>query len=302
MPEIKKIKTRIRSIENTCKITKAMEMVAASKMRKVKDRMFSGRPYANKIRQIAVHLINSHPEYSHPYLLSRKIKSVGIIVISTDKGLCGPINTNAARILLAKFQEFKANDISIQTTAFGEKAVNLLVRIGSNLVSQETKIGDDPDFERFLGAIKIQLDSYLSFQIDALYVITTRFVNTMKQEPIFLQLLPLPGDLSDPYESRDDKLSSQKSMSDKYQVNYIYEPDARSVIDKFLQRYVEALLYQSISENIASEQGARMVAMKAATDNAKRAVDELKVVYNKTRQASITKEISEIVSGSSAVL
>ncbi len=301
MPEIKKIRTKIKSIQSTCKITKAMEMVAASKMRKVQERMFAGRPYANKVRQIAVHLMHANPEYSHPYLMPREVRSVGIIVIFTDKGLCGPLNTNNARVVLEKLSEFETKGISVKTTAFGDRAVNFLIRIGSNLISQETQIGDNPDFDRFLGAIKVQLDAYLLSEIDALYVVTTRFINTMRQEPLFLQLLPLPSDLNNPYDPHDVS-SSNTNQAAHYSTNYIYEPNSRSVIDSLLQRYVESLLYQSLSENIASEQSARMVAMKAATDNAKKAIEDLQIIYNKTRQASITKEISEIVGGASATL
>lgn len=301
MPGIKEIRTKIKSVQNTRKITKAMEMVAASKMRKAQERMRAGRPYANKVRQIAAHLMQANPEYSHPYLVEREIKAVGIVLVSTDKGLCGGLNTNISRITLAKLKEFEKNKIGVQTTAFGNKGLGLLTRIGSNLVSQEVQLGDKPDLDRLLGAIKVQLDAYLEGRIDALYVATTRFVNTMKQEPVFLRLLPLSSGLDDPYQTGVETLSKTAEIESSYSWDYIYEPDAKAVIDDLLHRYVEGLLYQAVAENMASEQSARMVAMKAASDNAKKVIGDLQMVYNKTRQAAITKEISEIVGGAAAV-
>lgn len=299
MPGIKEIRTKIKSVQNTRKITKAMEMVAASKMRKAQERMRAGRPYATKVREIAAHLMQANPEYSHPYLVEREVKSVGVVLVTTDKGLCGGLNTNVSRVTLAKLKEFQQRGISVQTTAFGNKGLGLLTRIGAKLVSNEVHLGDTPDLDRLLGAIKVQLDDYVEGRIDALYVATTRFVNTMRQEPVFLRLLPLASGLDDPFQTgAADDVSQVKSA---YSWDYIYEPDAKSVIDDLLQRYVEGLLYQAVAENMASEQSARMVAMKAASDNAKKVISDLQLVYNKTRQAAITKEISEIVGGAAAV-
>ncbi|MFG0229500.1 F0F1 ATP synthase subunit gamma [Achromobacter sp. 413638] len=301
MPGIKEIRTKIKSVQNTRKITKAMEMVAASKMRKAQERMRAGRPYANKVREIAAHLMQANPEYSHPYLVEREVKSVGVVMVTTDKGLCGGLNTNITRVVLSKLKEFEKNGIAVQATAFGNKGLGVLTRIGAKLVSNEVQLGDKPQLDRLLGAIKVQLDAYLEGRIDALYVASTRFVNTMKQEPMFLRLLPLASGLDDPYQTGAENLSKTSEVKSDYSWDYIYEPDARSVIDDLLQRYVEGLLYQAVAENMASEQSARMVAMKAASDNAKKVIGDLQLVYNKTRQAAITKEISEIVGGAAAV-
>lgn len=301
MPGIKEIRTKIKSVQNTRKITKAMEMVAASKMRKAQERMRAGRPYANKVREIAAHLMQANPEYRHPYLMERDIKAVGVVLVTTDKGLCGGLNTNVSRVTLAKLKEFDQRGIRVQTTAFGNKGLGLLTRLKSNLVSHEVQLGDKPDLGRLLGAIKVQLDAYLNGEIDALYVASTRFVNTMKQEPVFLRLLPLASGLADPFQAGAETLEEVSEVKSNYGWDYIYEPDAKGVIDDLLQRYVEGLLYQAVAENMASEQSARMVAMKAASDNAKKVIGELQLVYNKTRQAAITKEISEIVGGAAAV-
>ncbi|AUT45726.1 F0F1 ATP synthase subunit gamma [Achromobacter sp. AONIH1] len=301
MPGIKEIRTKIKSVQNTRKITKAMEMVAASKMRKAQERMRAGRPYATKVREIAAHLMQANPEYSHPYLVEREVKSVGVVMVTTDKGLCGGLNTNITRVVLSKLKEFEKNGIAVQATAFGNKGLGVLTRIGAKLVSNEVQLGDKPQLDRLLGAIKVQLDAYLEGRIDALYVASTRFVNTMKQEPMFLRLLPLASGLDDPYQTGAENLSKTSEVKSDYSWDYIYEPDARSVIDDLLQRYVEGLLYQAVAENMASEQSARMVAMKAASDNAKKVIGDLQLVYNKTRQAAITKEISEIVGGAAAV-
>ncbi len=306
MPGIKEIRTKIKSVQNTRKITKAMEMVAASKMRKAQERMRAGRPYATKVREIAAHLMQAHPDYSHPYLNQpESIKSVGVVLVTTDKGLCGGLNTNITRLLLGKLKEFEQQGIKVQTTAFGNKGQSLLTRVQSNLVSQETQLGDVPNLQRLLGALKVQLDDFLEGRIDALYIATTRFVNTMRQEPVFLRLLPLPGGLQDPFQVSSDDIATLKQEDQqptaKYSWDYIYEPDAKTVIDDLLQRYVEGLVFQAVAENMASEQSARMVAMKAASDNAKKVIGDLQLVYNKTRQAAITKEISEIVGGAAAV-
>ncbi|MEI2415998.1 F0F1 ATP synthase subunit gamma [Orrella sp. JC864] len=302
MPGIKEIRTKIKSVQNTRKITKAMEMVAASKMRKAQERMRAGRPYATKVREIATHLMQAHPDYSHPYLQQpEQLRSVGVVLVTTDKGLCGGLNTNISRLLLNKLKEFEQQGVKVQTTAFGNKGLNLLTRLQSNLVSQETQLGDVPNLERLLGALKVQLDAFLEGRIDALYIATSRFVNTMRQEPVFLRLLPLPDGLQDPFQAGADGQAEQSAPQSKYGWDYIYEPDAATVIDDLLQRYVEGLVYQAVAENMASEQSARMVAMKAASDNAKKVIGDLQLVYNKTRQAAITKEISEIVGGAAAV-
>ncbi|MGO3740694.1 F0F1 ATP synthase subunit gamma [Kerstersia sp.] len=303
MPGIKEIRTKIKSVQNTRKITKAMEMVAASKMRKAQERMRAGRPYADKVREIASHLMQANPEYSHPYLQEREsVKAVGVVVITTDKGLCGGLNTNVMRLVLNRLRELEAANVKTQFTAFGNKGLSLLTRLGVNLVSQEVQLGDAPNLERLVGALKVQFDDFIAGRIDAVYVATNRFVNTMRQEPVFERLLPLPGQLVDPYQVKGDAAGeSAAATKGEYGWDYIYEPDAKSVIDDLLHRYVEGLVYQAVAENMASEQSARMVAMKAASDNAKKVIGDLQLVYNKTRQAAITKEISEIVGGAAAV-
>lgn len=300
MAGIKEIRTKIKSVQNTRKITKAMEMVAASKMRKAQDRMRAGRPYANKVREIAAHLMQAHPDYHHAYMIERKdVKAVGVVLVSTDKGLCGGLNTNITRLALARLKEFEQKGIQVQATALGNKGLGFLTRIGANLVSQEVQLGDTPNLERLIGAIKVQLDDFVDGKIDAVYLATNRFVNTMKQDPSFIRLLPLPSGLQDPFQAGE--AGEEAKVESKYGWDYIYEPDAKSVIDDLLLRYVEGLVYQAVAENMASEQSARMVAMKAASDNAKKIIGDLELVYNKTRQAAITKEISEIVGGAAAV-
>jgi F-type H+-transporting ATPase subunit gamma len=303
MAGIKEIRNKIKSVHNTRKITKAMEMVAASKMRKAQDRMRAGRPYATKVRAIAAHLMQANPEYHHPYIVERpNLRAVGIVVVSTDKGLCGGLNTNIMRLVLARIREFGEKDIKVQVTAFGAKAVGLLSRIGADLVSQETQLGDAPNLERLIGALKVQLDDFVNGKVDAVYLATNHFVNTMKQDPTFVRLLPLPSGLPDPFQTEGGLVAEGESdLGTKHGWDYLYEPDAHTVIDDLLLRYVEGLVYQAVAENMASEQSARMVAMKAASDNAKKVIGELELVYNKTRQAAITKEISEIVGGAAAV-
>ena len=303
MAGIKEIRTKIKSVQNTRKITKAMEMVAASKMRKAQERMRAGRPYADKVRTMASHLMQANPDYSHPYLIERPDpKAVGVVVISTDKGLCGGLNTNIMRLVLNRLREFSDKNIRCQFTALGNKGLGTLTRIGANLVSQETQLGDVPELARLVGALKVQIDDFAAGRIDAVYVATNRFVNTMKQEVTFFRLLPLQGDLADPYDSHSENdAPAQSAAKAAHSWDYIYEPDSKTVIDELLHRYVEGLVYQSVAENMASEQSARMVAMKAASDNAKKVIGDLQLVYNKTRQAAITKEISEIVGGAAAV-
>ena len=284
----KEIRGKIKSVENTKKITKAMEMVAASKMRKAQERMRSARPYSEKIRIVSAHLAQANPEYTHPFLVKHeKSKKIGIIVVTTDKGLCGGLNTNALRQVTNKMKEFEAAGNKIEVVCIGNKGLGFMNRIGAKVVSQAVNMGDTPHLEQLIGPVKIMLDAYDDEQLDAVYICYTRFINTMKQEPVFEQLLPLTADKMEPINS--------------YSWDYLYEPDAKSVIDELLLRYAEALVYQAVVENMASEQSARMVAMKAATDNAGNVIAELKLVYNKTRQAAITKELSEIVAGAAAV-
>ncbi|MCX7627282.1 MAG: F0F1 ATP synthase subunit gamma [Methylophilaceae bacterium] len=287
MPGSKEIRNKIKSIENTRKITKAMEMVAASKMRKAQDRMRAARPYAEKIRNVAAHLSHAHPEYKHPFLIKRdSVKNVGLIIITSDKGLCGGLNTNVLRMALSRMKEWEGEGKAISICAIGNKGLGFMSRIGGNVKSQVHGLGDAPHMEKLIGPVKVMLDAFVSGEIDALYMCYTRFINTMKQEPVLEQLLPLSG----------EKLGSAEGHWD-----YIYEPNAKEVIDDLLIRYVESLVFHAVAENMASEQSARMVAMKAASDNAKNVISELKLMYNKERQAAITKEISEIVSGAAAV-
>lgn len=303
MAGIKEIRTKIKSVQNTRKITKAMEMVAASKMRKAQDRMRAGRPYSEKVREMAMHMMMTNPDYSHPYMEERKeIKNVGLVLVTTDKGLCGGLNTNITRLVLNRLKEFQAQGINVQATAFGNKGVGFLTRLGVDLVSNEVNLGDKPNLDVLIGALKVQLDDYMSGKIDALYVATSLFVNTMRQVPAFVRLLPLPDGLEDPFATADElEEAAKQSATSNYSWDYIFEPDAKTVIDDLLQRYVEGMVYQAVAENMASEQSARMVAMKAASDNAKKVIGDLQLVYNKTRQAAITKEISEIVGGAAAV-
>ena len=283
----KEIKTKIKSVQNTRKITKAMEMVAASKMRKAQERMRRTRPYGDKIRNIAAHLSHANPEYAHPFLVSRDtVNRVGIIVVTTDKGLCGGLNTNILRLALAQMKEWEAQDESFDVCCLGNKGLGFMQRLGANVVSHATGLGDTPQLEKLIGTMKVMLDGYMSDRFDRLVIFYTKFINTMKQEPVMEQLLPLSG----------ERLGAPEGTWD-----YLYEPDAKLVLDDVLTRYIEALIYQAVAENIASEQSARMVAMKAASDNAASVIDELTLIYNKSRQAAITKEISEIVGGAAAV-
>ena len=285
----KEIRGKIKSVENTKKITKAMEMVAASKMRKAQERMRAARPYSDKIRNIAANLATANPEYTHPFLVKQDgAKAVGFIVVTTDKGLCGGMNTNALRLLTAKLRELEAQGSKVQAVAIGNKGFGFLNRVGAKVVAHAVQLGDTPHLDKLIGPVKVLLDAYQAGELDAVYLVYTKFINTMKQEPMMEQLLPL---------------ASEKLQGDKgnHSWDYIYEPDAQTVIDELLVRYVEALICQAVAENLASEQSARMVAMKSASDNAGNVIGELKLVYNKTRQAAITKELSEIVAGAAAV-
>jgi len=283
----KEIRTKIKSVENTRKITRAMEMVAAAKMRKAQDRMRAARPYAEKIRNVAAHLSRANPEYKHSFLEKREsVKNVGLIVVTSDKGLCGGLNTNVLRLAVNRMKTWEEEGKGIMVSPIGNKGLGFMSRIGAKIKSNLTGLGDTPHIEKLIGTVKVMLDAYAAGEIDAIYLGYNHFINTMKQEPRIEQLLPLSG----------EHLGTAEGSWD-----YIYEPDAKQVIDELMVRYIESLVYQAVVENMASEQSARMVAMKAASDNAKNVIGELKLVYNKARQAAITREISEIVGGAAAI-
>ncbi len=287
MAGAKEIRTKIGSVKNTQKITKAMEMVAASKMRKAQERMQAARPYADKIRNVIAHLGHANPEYHHPFLISRpEVASVGLIIVSTDRGLCGGLNSNLFRETLRRMQAWEEEDKQIKICLIGQKAAGFFGRLGGNVVGQVTGLGDDPGVEQLIGTVKIMLDAYLSKEIDELYIVSNNFVNSMTQKTVVEQLIPVEPEEQTEY---------------KHHWDYIYEPDAQEVLDVVLERYIESLAYQSVVENIACEQAARMVAMKSASDNAGKLIEELELIYNKARQAAITQELSEIVSGAAAV-
>jgi F-type H+-transporting ATPase subunit gamma len=290
MASSKEIRTKIKSVQNTRKITKAMEMVSASKMRKAQERMRAARPYADKVRNIAAHLAHANPDYQHPFLAKPgEVKTAGVIMVSTDKGLCGGLNTNVMRLTTAKMKELDQAGVKIQATAIGSKGFSFFNRIGVKVVSHVIQLGDAPHLEKLIGPVKVQLDAFAKGEVDVVYLAYTRFINTMKQESVLEQLLPLPA----------DRLKEENKS--EYAWDYLYEPDPQSVLDELLSRYIESLVYQAVAENMASEQSARMVAMKAASDNAKSVIADLQLSYNKARQAAITKELSEIVSGAAAV-
>jgi F-type H+-transporting ATPase subunit gamma len=287
VPGTKEIRMKIRSVQNTRKITKAMEMVAASKMRRAQERMRHARPYGEKIRNVAAHISHANPEYRHPFLVHRdSVKRVGIIVITTDKGLCGALNTNLLRLVLNQYKTWQAEGEEVDVCAIGNKGFGFMQRLGANIASHAVQIGDRPQMDKLIGTIKVMLDGYNKDRFDRLMIGYTRFINTMKQEPVIEQLLPLTG----------ERLGAPEGPWD-----YLYEPEAKVVLDQVLTRYIEALIFQAVAENMASEQSARMVAMKAASDNARTLIDELTLIYNKNRQAGITKELSEIVGGAAAV-
>ncbi len=291
MPSSKEIRTKIKSVQNTRKITKAMEMVSASKMRKAQDRMRKARPYGDKIRNIAAQLATANPEYKHPFLVHNDtVKAAGVIVVSTDKGLCGGMNTNVLRLVTNKLRELEKEGDSIIVSAIGNKGFGFLNRIGAKVVSHVIQLGDTPHLDKLIGPVKVQLDAFSRGEIDRVFLCYTRFVNTMKQEPVIEQLLPLSP----------DRLQGTDAKRE-YSWDYLYEPDPQAVLDDLLVRYIEAIVYQAVAENMASEQSARMVAMKAASDNAKEVIEDLQLSYNKARQAAITKELSEIVAGAAAV-
>ncbi len=287
MPGTKEIRVKIRSVQNTRKITKAMEMVAASKMRKAQDRMRHARPYGEKIRNVAAHISHANPEYRHPFLVHRdSVKRVGVIVITTDKGLCGALNTNLLRMVLNQYKAWQAEGEEVDVCCIGNKGFGFMQRLGANIASHAIQIGDRPQMDKLIGTIKVMLDGYTKDRFDRLVIGYTRFLNTMKQEPVLEQLLPLSG----------ERLGAPETVWD-----YLYEPEAKAVLDQVMTRYIEAIIFQAVAENMASEQSARMVAMKAASDNARDLIDELTLIYNKNRQAGITKELSEIVGGAAAV-
>ena len=289
----KEIRGKIKSVENTKKITKAMEMVAASKMRKAQERMRAARPYAEKIRSLAANLSKATPEYKHPFLVANEgVKTAGYIVVTTDKGLCGGMNTNVLRAVTLKLRDMESQAMKAEAVAIGNKGLGFLNRVGVKVVSHATQLGDKPHLEKLIGPVKVLLDAYAEGKLSAVYLCYTGFINTMKQEPLVQQLLPLTAGSME---------SSVPVGAGSHGWDYLYEPDAATVIDELLVRYTEALVYQAVAENMASEQSARMVAMKSATDNAGSVIGELKLVYNKTRQAAITKELSEIVAGAAAV-
>jgi len=287
----KEIRNKIKSVQNTRKITKAMEMVAASKMRRAQERMRASRPFSEKIRKVAANVTKANPEYRPTFLVEREVKNVGVILVTTDKGLCGGLNTNILRMLTNSMKVWHEDKKDILCTAIGTKGFQFLNRIKAKLISHSIHLGDKPLLDDLIGTIKVQLDAFENGEVDEVYLCYNRFINTMKQEPVIEKILPL----------QSDKLQLSETEASSYGWDYIYEPDAQTVLDDLLIKYIEALIYQAVAENMASEQSARMVAMKAASDNAKNLIAELQLDYNKTRQAAITKELSEIVSGAAAV-
>jgi F-type H+-transporting ATPase subunit gamma len=282
----KEIRTKIKSVQSTQKITKAMEMVAASKMRKAQDRMRAARPYADKIRAVIAHLAHAHSEYHHPYLVAREVRRVGVIVASTDRGLCGGLNANLFRAMIQQMKDWEGRGLGMEVCAIGNKAIGFFGRIGAQIVAQTSHLGDAPRIEDLFGTVKVMLDGYTEGRIDQLYLVHNDFINSMTQRPHIERLIPLAPD---------------PSLEIKHHWDYLYEPEAKEVLDHLLRRYIESLVYQGVVENIACEQAARMVAMKSASDNAGKLIDELRLVYNKARQASITRELAEIVGGAAAV-
>ncbi|MEE8253980.1 MAG: F0F1 ATP synthase subunit gamma [Nitrosomonadaceae bacterium] len=296
----REIRNKIKSVKNTQKITRAMEMVAASKMRKAQERMRKARPYGDKIRNVAAHMSRASSEYRHPFLVERDtVKRIGIIVVTSDKGLCGGLNTNVLRLALAKIKAWEGENEEIEVCCIGNKSLGFMTRLGANVVSNVVGLGDAPHLEKLIGAVKVILDGYTQDRFDQVFIFYTRFINAMKQEPIMEKLLPLSDAQLQGGEGEESDSKYHEGPGGTW--DYIYEPDAKTVIDDIMVRYIEALIYQSLTENLASEQSARMVAMKAASDNAGDVIDELTLIYNKTRQAAITKELSEIVAGAAAV-
>ena len=286
MAGAKEIRSKIKSIQNTAKITKAMEMVAASKMRRAQDRMQATRPYADKIKKVVGHLGSSHPEYKHPFLIERPLKKVGLVVITTDRGLCGGLNINEFKLALNKLEEWEQQNIEFEAVTIGGKGLNFFKRLGVKIIAETSHIGDKPEITDIIGPVQAMLKAYENGEIDAIYMLSNTFVNTMTQQAEIQQLVPVVP-------SEDEEL--------KHHWDYIYEPDSKEVLHNLLDRYIESLVYKGVVENVACEMAARMIAMKSATDNAGELIDELQLVYNKERQAAITQEISEIVGGAAAV-
>lgn len=301
----KEIRSQISSIKNTQKITRAMEMVAASKMRKAQERMGASRPYAEKMINVVRHLSQAHTEYKHPYLIDREAKRVGYIIISSDKGLCGGLNTNVFKETVKNMKDWHEQDVEIDVSVIGTKASGFFKRIGGNVVSHAEHLGDEPSLESLIGSVKVMLDAFNEGRIDRLFIVFNKFINTMTQEPIVAQMLPIGASQAEATAKR--KIKYHEISDDDSRVNithhwdYLYEPDAETVIDALLMRYIESLVYQGVVENMACEMAARMIAMKSATDNAGDMIDDLQLVYNKSRQAAITQELSEIVAGAAAV-
>ena len=292
----KEIRNKIKSVQSTRKITKAMEMVAASKMKKAQDRMRAARPYVERLFAIAMHISKANTEYKHPFLVKREaVKRVGAIVVTTDKGLCGGLNTNVLRLTTQRFKEWRGSGLEVDFVAIGNKGLGFLNRMGAHVVSSVVQLGDRPRLERLVGAVKELMDEYLEGKVDEIHIFSTSFVNTMKQDPRQTRIVPIP----EHYRTAAGELRASQVSEGTW--DYIYEPDARELLEGMMRRYMEAIIFQMVNENIASEQSARMVAMKAASDNAGKIINELQLIYNKTRQAAITKELSEIVGGAAAV-
>jgi len=297
MPGIKEIRVKIKSVQSTRKITKAMEMVAASKMKKAQERMRAGRPYAQRILNIAMHAARANTEYRHPLLTRRAdIKRVGAVVVTTDKGLCGGLNTNLLRLVLNQHKEWTAKGIEVEYCTIGNKGYGFVSRMGGKIASHVVNYGDHPSLDRLIGPVKMLIDAYLAGSVDEVHIFSTRFVNTMKQEPGHATMIPIPQE----WTTADGKVLKDENIGTG-NWDYLYEPDPKTVLDQLLIRYLETFVYQAAVDNIASEQSARMVAMKAASDNALSIIEELQLIYNKSRQAAITKELSEIVGGAAAV-
>ena len=297
----KEIRTKIKSIQSTQKITRAMQMVAASKMRKAQDRMEAARPYAEKMQQVIMHLAHAHSEYRHPFLEDREVKRIGVLVVSTDRGLCGGLNINLFRSVVAEMKEARQQDIEVDLCTFGSKAIGFFKRYGGNIVAEASQLGDSPDVSDIIGPVKVMLDSYSEGTIDAFYLVHNVFINSMTQQPRVVQLLPLKYRGGEAEPEHIEMLKPSEEVELGHYWDYIYEPDSKEVMEHLLMRYMESVVYRGMVENIACEQSARMVAMKAATDNAGSIIEELQLAYNKARQASITQEINEIVGGAAAV-
>ncbi len=292
----KEIRNKIKSVQSTRKITKAMEMVAASKMKKAQDRMRASRPYVQRTLQIAMHVARANTEYKHPFLARRTdVKRIGCIVVTTDKGLCGGLNTNVLRLVLQQHKEWRAKGLEVDYVAIGAKGLGFLNRLGANVVSSVVQLGDRPRLDRIVGPVKVLFDKYVEGNVDEVHIYFTNFINTMKQLPRTARMAPIPEEIH----TLEGEVRKAETAAGSW--DYIYEPDAKALLDGVLRRYVEAVVYQMVNENMASEQSARMVAMKAASDNAGTIIDELQLIYNKSRQAAITKELAEIVGGAAAV-